>query len=233
MKNQRLYFCQRLADWLHGEIWHFTTLLAICIESVTNLAEDSDALISELLLEFPDKPGREAIFKFLTNSTRVRSWFQFHQTKPDIASFNLSSSKADALKPNLPEINTAGDLAKWLRLTPGQLEWLADIKRHDQQTRQHLQHYHYSLIDKRHGLKRLIESPKTRLKMIQRKINDNILAHAPIHKSAHGFHKGRSCISHAEQHVKKQYVFVFDLAHCFPSIQWPQVYQVFRGFGYQ
>ncbi|MCP4236821.1 MAG: RNA-directed DNA polymerase, partial [Aestuariibacter sp.] len=82
-------------------------------------------------------------------------------------------------------------------------------------------------------MKRLIESPKTRLKMIQRQINDNILAHAPIHKSAHGFRKGRSCISHAAQHVKKQYVFVFDLAHCFPSIQWPQVYQVFRGFGYQ
>ncbi len=232
LKNQRIYFCQQLADWLHSETWHFTTLLATCIESVANLAKDSDALISELLVEFPDKPCRDAIFKFLTSNTRVRSWFQFSPTKPEVVSFNLSPSQANELKPHLPVINTAGDLAKWLKLTTCQLEWLADLKRHDQKDRRHLQHYHYSVIDKRHGSKRLIESPKTRLKMIQRKINDNILAHASMHESAHGFRKSRSCISHAARHVKKEYVFVFDLAHCFPSVQWRQIYQVFRGFGY-
>ncbi len=233
MKNQRIYFCHHLADWLHCETWHFTTLLATCIESVANLAEDSDALISELLVEFPDKPGHAEIFNFLTSSTRVHGWFQCFQNAPEVVNFNLSPPQADELMPHLPAMHSAGDLAKWLQLTPGQLEWLADLKRHDQPTRQHLQHYHYSLIDKRRGLKRLIESPKTRLKKIQRMINDNILTHASIHESTHGFRKGRSCISHAERHVKKQYVFVFDLAHCFSSIRWQQVYQVFRGLGYQ
>jgi RNA-directed DNA polymerase len=231
--NKRTLFCRQLSAWLINTEWHFTTLLAVCIETIDELPPDIDILINKLLLAFPQKPGKDPLVNFLQQSVRVRSWFQFTPHPPRIrrSSYSFEVNPVSVVD-GLPAIDTVGDLAHWLGLTPGRLEWLADLKRYDRKTEAHLQHYHYQLVDKRDGSKRLIESPKTLLKSVQRQINSEILSQIPVHDAACGFRKGLSCQSHAARHTSKTYLFLFDLSHCFNSIHWGQVSQLFKRQGY-
>ena len=65
----------------------------------------------------------------------------------------------------VPAIESAGALADWLAINPGELDWFADLKglgyKND---RSRLMHYHYRVLAKRYGNIRLIEAPKPRLK---------------------------------------------------------------------
>ena len=72
----------------------------------------------------------------------------------------------------LPSIATIGDLADWLRLLPGDLDWFADLKGLCAGTRIRpaLAHYTYKVLTKPSGSVRIIEAPKTRLKRLQRRI---------------------------------------------------------------
>ena len=80
---------------------------------------------------------------------------------------------------------------------------------------------------------RLIEKPKATLKRLQRKINREILSASDIHPAAHGFCKGRSCLSHASIHTGKRYLLLYDITECFQSIGWLKVKSVFRRMGYE
>jgi hypothetical protein len=94
---------------------------------------------------------------------------------------------------DVPAIESVGDLADWMGLTPDELEWFADLKGLGYKTSSpQLRHYHYQLRPKQSGGLRLIESPKPRLKELQRLILDRILRKIPAHPSAHGFVEGRS-----------------------------------------
>jgi hypothetical protein len=89
----------------------------------------------------------------------------------------------------IPAIESAPALAVWLGLSPGELEWFADLKglaRH-RKTDQQLRHYHYRVFAKRSGNVRLIESPKPRLKELQRQILSLLLDEVPLHPAVHGF----------------------------------------------
>lgn len=231
--NIQKFFCSHLADWLYQEEWHFTTLKAACIECVENLPEDADILIRRLLINFPDKPPKEKIASFLSSHIRVRQWFCRPDPKPKIVKFNLQVRQIhQPTNSYLPVLSNVSDLAEWLDLSYGQLDWLADLKRYDPAAPGYFNHYHYSLLRKRDGSARLIESPKSTLKQIQRKINDRILSYVAMHDAAHGFRKRRSCKTHATLHAGKKYLHLFDLAHCFQSIQWQHVYHIFAGLGY-
>ena len=51
---------------------------------------------------------------------------------------------------NLPVIETVGDLADWLSLTPPELEWFADLKGLCYETHNlRLRHYRYRILQKR------------------------------------------------------------------------------------
>ncbi|MBX2885289.1 MAG: reverse transcriptase family protein [Granulosicoccus sp.] len=231
--NTKGFFCRHLAIWFYEETWHFTTLLAIFIDVVENLPSDADLLVHETLLEFPDKTSAENIAAFLSRSQRVLHWFSDGADKPAIIRINLQQSPVVKLvNSKLPELNSIGDLAGWLGISIGQLDWLADLKRYDSSRPERFNHYHYRTTEKRDGRLRLIESPKRLLKSIQRQISDDILIYAPVHNAAHGFCKGRNCQSHASNHIGKNYLFLFDLAHCFQSVHWLQVFRVFTQLGY-
>ena len=231
--STKAFFCRNLANWFYEETWHFTTLLSVFIEVVENLPFDADQLVHELLLEFPDKTSIENIASFLKTNQRVQRWF-FHTTHiPALTRINLQQAPAcELVNTRLPVLDSVGDLMEWLELTIGQLDWLADMKRYDSGQADHFNHYHYHVVEKRDGQLRLIESPKGLLKSIQRRIADDILLYAPVHAAAHGFCKGRNCQTHALNHVGKNYLFQFDLRHCFHSIHWQNVFQVFRQLGY-
>jgi retron-type reverse transcriptase len=95
-----------------------------------------------------------------------------------------------------------------------------------------LQNYHYAVIPKNSGSPRLIESPKSQLKEIQRRILREILSDAPVHDRAHGYVRGRSCLSSAQVHAGEYVVAAVDLKHFFTSVGTPRIHGLFRSIGY-
>lgn len=133
----------------------------------------------------------------------------------------------------VPPLATTGELATWLDLTLSELDWFADRRRLGSKTdHEKLRHYRYEWRVKRGGGWRLLESPKPRLKELQRRILHEILDRIPPHEAAHGFRKGRSVRSFVEPHVGRRVVLKFDLRNCFPSVSSPRVRGVFMRAGY-
>lgn len=133
----------------------------------------------------------------------------------------------------VPKLETPGDLADWLELPITQLDWFADSRRsHAHAASTALQHYAVTFVPKRESAPRLLEAPKPRLKAIQRRILHEILDHAPPHRSAHGFVRGRSCVSGAQLHAGEYVVVRLDLRRFFPSIPAARVHGLFRALGF-
>lgn len=134
---------------------------------------------------------------------------------------------------DVPALVTPGEVAEWLGIGAGELDWFADRRSlNDKRGPCRLGHYQYRAISKRFGQFRLIESPKPRLKEIQRKILTELLDQVPTHADAHGFARGRSVRTFAQPHAGKAVVLRLDLADFFPSIRFPRVAAVFRMIGY-
>ncbi|HXF79946.1 MAG TPA: hypothetical protein VN598_13845, partial [Usitatibacter sp.] len=131
---------------------------------------------------------------------------------------------------DLPSIPTPGDLAAWLGITVGELDWLADV-RGINPAGGRLCHYRYAWVPKRYGM-RLMEAPKPRLRGIQRRILREILDPVPVHAAAHGFRKGHSCRSFVEPHVGRAVVLRIDLRNFFPGIPAPRIHALFAMLGY-
>jgi RNA-directed DNA polymerase len=134
---------------------------------------------------------------------------------------------------DIPAIESAGDLADWLGLDPGELRWFADLRGVGyKRTAPLLRHYHYRILAKRFGNIRLIEAPKPRMKDLQRQILLWILDKIPPHPAAHGFVKGRSIKTFVAAHVGQRVVLRMDLRDFFPTFSGARIQSVFRTFGY-
>ncbi|MFW2176513.1 MULTISPECIES: reverse transcriptase family protein [unclassified Moraxella] len=131
------------------------------------------------------------------------------------------------LESQLPTFKNAKALADQLNLTIPQLKGLCFHR--DVATR--LPYTHFT-IAKRSGGERQIWSPIPRLKYAQRWILDNILNPMLIHGSAHGFVRGKSIVTNAENHTNSQLLVKMDIKDFFPSINWRRVKGVFRQAGY-
>lgn len=230
--NKRQFFCQQYAQHLYFSEWSFTTLLAASINSITPLPDNMDSVIHQLLLTYPHPPPIKEIRMFLLDMPLVDDWFKYPDKSPTIRSFNLDRENTHFANPQLPELTSPQELAQWLEINEGTLIWLSDLLRRKKDEPTVTQHYHYHCIEKRRGGLRFIESPKKRLKKIQRQIAEQILICAPAHANAHSFKQGESCIDHARHHCRKKYLYLFDLAHCFQSITWPAIFRVFLSLGY-
>ncbi len=132
----------------------------------------------------------------------------------------------------LPDLPAVGDLALWLCEPVGDLDWFADKWRLGRDVQSRLQHYHYRWVPKRSGGLRLIEIPKQRLRLIQRTILRKILDKVPAHPAAHGFLRGRSCVTHAALHTGQRVVIRMDLKDFFPSIRVSRIHALFQKLGY-
>ncbi|MEO0936762.1 MAG: reverse transcriptase family protein [Pseudomonadota bacterium] len=134
---------------------------------------------------------------------------------------------------DLPVLETIGELADWLLLTPEQLDALADRTGwREAQPLPPIRNYFYRISAKAGGGVRLIEAPKPRLKAVQRVIQRGILDRIPPHKDSFGFTKGRSVIGAAQRHAGEEIVIAFDLQRYFTSITYGRVHALFRHFGY-
>jgi hypothetical protein len=137
------------------------------------------------------------------------------------------------LATEVPSLTTQGELARWLGITPGELEWFADCYgRERQRPAGPFRHYRYLWMSKASGRKRLLEVPKERLKRIQRRILDDILAAVAPHEAAHAFRGGRSTVSCAGPHVGRRVVLRIDLRDFFPSVRSSRVQALFHTLGY-
>ncbi len=129
----------------------------------------------------------------------------------------------------LPAIESAGQLADWLCLSTGELDWLADLRGMNCGA---LENYQYRAEPKRSGGVRLVEAPKLRLKAAQQVILHQILDKIPPHPAAHGFVARRSIQSFASPHVGKKIVLKMDLQDFFPTISAARINALFRILGY-
>lgn len=133
----------------------------------------------------------------------------------------------------VPRLVTTSDVAAWLSLSPGELDWFADVRQWERkQFKEALKHYRYQWIPKKQGVPRLLESPKPRLKAIQRRMLDEMLSRVPIHDAAHGFCRERSVKTYLKPHTGRDVVLTIDLRHFFPSVQTSKVNAIFRTIGY-
>ncbi len=134
---------------------------------------------------------------------------------------------------NVPAIATPGELAAFLDIDPAELDWFADLQGRERTCEvEALRHYRYRWVAKRSGTFRLIEAPKPRLKTIQRRLLDQVLAGIPAHDSVHGFRPGRSIASFAARHVGQAMVLKMDLRDFFVSVTRSRVAAVFFTVGY-
>ena len=133
----------------------------------------------------------------------------------------------------VPEIATPGALADRLGVTPGHLDWLADVRSLERTAPdERLRHYRYAWRAREGGPFRVLEQPKPRLKAIQRRVLGEILEPIAVHDAAHGFRRGHSARTHAAAHTGQRVVLRLDLADFFAWVSAARIYGVYRLAGY-
>jgi RNA-directed DNA polymerase len=137
----------------------------------------------------------------------------------------------------VPKIETVGELADWLEIGVTELEWFADLRRMCARPQNGrfggpMGHYHYRVLAKQGSGIRLIESPKPKLKQLQRRILAGILEMVPVQNAVHGFVKARSIKTFAAPHIGRRIVLRMDLKDFFASISAARVQAFFRTIGY-
>ena len=183
------------------------------------------------------RPRRREVVEFLRGDEGLQRAFQKRGSELKIADWLSAPTEMQpapaAASWKIPAIVSESALAEWLGLSASELEWFADLKRLGAKLRdQKLGHYSYRILAKHYGSVRLIESPKPRLKEMQRKILIGILNSIPTHPAAHGFVKGRSIKTFAAPHVGRRVVLRMDLRDFFPSLHGGRVQAFFRTAGY-
>lgn len=178
------------------------------------------------------RPPRRFVAKIVYAHEGFQRWCDRHPQASIRTSTGHSVMAAipAARKWPIPILQTLGELSCWLGITTSELNWLTAPPN---RMRDPLKgHYQYRAIRKRSGKWRLIESPKSKLKAIQRRILHNLLDRVPVHDAVHGFCPGRSIASFARPHVGKQTVLRIDLQDFFPSIPTSRIQSLFRALGY-
>lgn len=80
--------------------------------------------------------------------------------------------------------------------------------------------------------KRPIRPPKSKLKLIQSRINSRILNEIDLPKNVHGGRKKHSNITNAKPHQGKKYILTTDLKDFYPSVKSYIVYNTFIDLGF-
>ncbi|MDZ4808792.1 MAG: reverse transcriptase family protein [Bacteroidota bacterium] len=80
--------------------------------------------------------------------------------------------------------------------------------------------------------KRVLNPSIKRLKVIQKRLQSNILQKLEIPEYAFGAIKGKDNISNAKKHQGKKYIFTTDLTNFFPSVNHRQVFEMYLSFDF-
>lgn len=199
-----------------------------------------DALISRVLVTFPTtspRPIRRKLMAVVTavripKAQRVAGSLRLHRRLPEWNQ-EMQPASGPASSWSVPAIASIAELADWFGITIGQLEWFANCHEWTSRCgRQSCRHYRYRWIPKPSGGIRLLETPKPRLKQMQRQILDQILNGVPVHRAAHAYRSGRSVHTFVAPHANRHVVLHLDLREFFPSVTGSRVNAIFRTMGY-
>jgi hypothetical protein len=170
-----------------------------------------------------------AAFESPNETPQVRGYYSFHPP--------MGMPLAALSEVKLPALATPGDLADWLGISPGRLDWFANVAGWDTgASAPKLEHYHARWVAKANGGIRLIEAPKEELRAIQRRIQRRILRgildRVPAHPAAHGCVRGCSVASNAALHTGFPLLLKLGLRDFFISIPAARIHAMFRTLGY-
>lgn len=216
--------------------WNSSQLLKRGKRACPNNATWMRKTVRQLLKVFGPEtaPSFDSLVKFLLTDPKV-SLSSVHLQAGEIfwIPSTMTPRGAAALSWKVPALTSVGQLAEWLGVSPGRLDWLADVRGWTiKLPTQKLRHYVYHWQPRRRGRFRLVESPKPLLKTVQRKILHDLLDLIPPHPAAHGFRPGRSILTFAAPHAGRRIVLRFDLRDFFSSIRGAGVHALFRIAGY-
>ncbi len=127
----------------------------------------------------------------------------------------------------LPQLATARDVAAAIGIDEGALAWLTYHR-----GAATIDHYHRFTIPKRSGGRRVISSPKARLRVAQGWLLREVLSRLALHDAAMAFRPARSIADNARLHQGRAVVVRIDLKDFFPSIGFRRVKGLFESFGY-
>jgi hypothetical protein len=199
-------------------------LRGLCGRVIARLPEPPAEVQTRALELERDEPLIEA-WKRAPTAWHIRQWFL---PEPRMAAV----SGPPAHWP-LPPLTTLGALATMHTLEPAELAWFADVQRRNiARADAPLRHYHYRWVPKRSGGYRLLETPKPRIKRIQRTLLRELLSAIPPDDAAHGFVATRSVSSFVLPHVGQRVVLRLDLEDFFASIALRRVRALFARVGY-
>jgi len=120
-------------------------------------------------------------------------------------------------------ISNTKQLVALLKMSPGEINHI--VSRLDKE-------YFRRPRKKPDGSDRILFVPSEKLKLLQRKIYDNILSKVPLLPCVMGGVKGKSPIENAGMHTNQEVIFKMDVAQCFPSICPRRVQAVFQSIGF-
>lgn len=235
--NYRLLVARALASAFMIGPWRPIALHRLASEVVGAEPAWIASVVRSVLRRFPEPPseGEEGLAQL---AALVASQFAFKgafwgREVPRIRHWLAQPPSMGATPWPVPSAATLVDLARVLEVEPADLEWLADARRYLRRNMSsRLEHYHCTWLPKRRGGYRLVEVPKARVKIVQRRVLRRILDVIPTHPCAEGFVRGRSALTHAARHAGQRAVLCLDLEDFFTSIPYGRVFHVFRAAGY-
>lgn len=197
------------------------------------------SIVAAVISEFganPPVPVQQVLARFLASHPRMERLQEvatkIHRALADLPPVQMQPAPSLA-GPVFPQITTPGALGEWLGVTIRELDWFADVAGYQRRTSiEALRHYRYRTLAKRSGGLRLLQSPKPRLKQLQRQILHGILDHVPGHPASHAFRIGRSVVSYVTPHAGRAVILHVDLREFFPSIRASRVFSIFHTLGY-
>lgn len=120
-------------------------------------------------------------------------------------------------------VDTKAELAKILDTSAGEIDYvIANLQRF----------YRFKSEPKPNGGERILYVPLGKLRRIQDKIKDRILASAKFASYLHGGIKKKSALTNVRNHAGKQAVLALDIKNYFPNIRPERVMNVFQRLGY-
>lgn len=128
---------------------------------------------------------------------------------------------------NLPVLASASEVAQAIGISEPDLAWLCY-----ERAAASIDHYSRFTIPKKKGGVRVLSSPKTRLRVAQSWLLQNVLADLPVHEAARAFRPGTSIVDNAAPHVGRAVIVKMDLKDFFPSLSVKRVKGFFGSLGY-
>jgi retron-type reverse transcriptase len=128
---------------------------------------------------------------------------------------------------SLPIVHSAKELADAMGCTVDDLVWLCYERNVGE-----VDHYSRFEIPKRSGGKRLISSPKPKMRQAQNWIQEKVLSGLQPSEFASAFRPDLSIVDNAKKHCDKKVIVKLDLKDFFPTITFPRVRGYFEFLGY-